>query len=184
MQGVIEEKRLLYRVKTKKDAEAFALLYDAFVSPIYRYVYFKISDREEAQDITSDVFLKAWQYLIGDGADITNFRQFVYTIARNCVIDVYRERAKKPVQSLHAAAEIITTTHTTETMRSEQDYRLLLEQIRHLKQEYQEVIMLRYVEDLDIGDIAAITGKSHVSVRVTLHRALKKMKSLLTPQTD
>jgi len=64
MQFGITEKLLLLRVRTKKDPEAFATLYDMYAEKIFRFVRFKIDSREEAEDITSEVFLKVWNFLL------------------------------------------------------------------------------------------------------------------------
>ena len=60
MTGQIEEKRLLYKVQTQQDAEAYAKLYDMYVERLYRFILFKVSHRQVAEDLTSDVFLKKW----------------------------------------------------------------------------------------------------------------------------
>lgn len=179
MKGSLEEKSLLYKVQTQKDPEAFALLYDEYVEPIYRFVYFKISHREEAEDVTGDVFLKCWQYLSGDkGKEIRSFSALLYTIARNQVIEVYRNRAKRPDAPLNDENDLGDKGSAARKMEAKEEVEKLIIVIRKLKQEYQEVLLLRYVEDFSIGEIAAITGKTQTSVRVTLHRALKKLKSL------
>ena len=69
MSGTISEKILLYLERTKQDPDAFSELYDAYVKRIYRFVYFKVSGHEEAEDITADVFLKVWNHII-EGKEI------------------------------------------------------------------------------------------------------------------
>lgn len=175
----IEEKILLYKVKIKHDPDAFGILYDRYVGPIYRYVYFKVSQREEAEDITSDVFLKAWQYLIdGMDRDVQNFRPFVYTIARNCVIDLYRARMKRSVLPLTEAEAVPDPRNLHEAVAAVGDVAELLRTMKKMKHEYQEVILLRHVEGLSLGEIAVIMGRSSVATRVTLHRAMRKLKEL------
>ena len=83
MKRLVKEKVLLYKVQIKKDPEAFGELYDFYIEPIYRFVFFKLSNKEDAEDITSEVFLKSWNYLIETENKINNFRQLIYTIARN-----------------------------------------------------------------------------------------------------
>ena len=63
MKTRIEEKLLLYKVVTQKNPDAFAKLYDFYIEPIYSFFFFKLSNREDAEDITSEVFLKPWDYL-------------------------------------------------------------------------------------------------------------------------
>ncbi|OGH69789.1 MAG: hypothetical protein A3C90_02065 [Candidatus Magasanikbacteria bacterium RIFCSPHIGHO2_02_FULL_51_14] len=175
------EKFLLYRIRTKRDSDAFGELYDGYVERIYRFIYFKISNREEAEDLTSDVFLKLWNYLIDDRSrrpDVKSVSGLAYAIARNTVVDWYRDRAKKQEQALieelvePAAADIVEKLHTA------YDADQLLRVIKTLKQEYQEVILLRFIEELSITEIADVIGKKKTAVRVTLHRAVKKLREM------
>ena len=92
MTGKISEKILLYKVQTKKDPEAYAKLYDLYVKRIYRFVFFKVSSEVEAEDITSDVFLKAWNYLNAN-KEVKSFSGLLYRMARNAVIDLYRAKS-------------------------------------------------------------------------------------------
>ncbi|MBP9695072.1 MAG: RNA polymerase sigma factor [Candidatus Magasanikbacteria bacterium] len=179
MKELIEEKLLLYKVQTEKDAEAFALLYDRYVDQVYRFVFFKLSHKQEAEDVTGDVFLKCWQFLTGEkGKTARNFRSLLYTIARNCVIDVYRSRSKQKEQSL-ADIDLDDGGVQKYILESKGDNEKIFVAMKKMKQEYQEVVLFKYIEDFSIGEIAAMTGKSIVSVRVTLHRALKKLRELL-----
>ena len=63
MSGKVQERIQLYKVQVEHNPDAFALLYDKYVKQIYRFIFFKVNNKEEAEDITSDVFLKAWNYL-------------------------------------------------------------------------------------------------------------------------
>lgn len=179
MKSSLEEKSLLYKVQADKDPDAFALLYDQYVEPIYRFIYFKISHQEEAEDVTGEVFLKCWQYLVaGNASEVRSFSALIYTIARNQIIEVYRHRAKRPESPLDENVEQSDGGIAARALAAREDVDKLLIVLRKLKQEYQEVLLLRYVEDFSIGEIARITGKSGTNVRVTIHRALKKLKSL------
>ena len=175
----IEEKILLYAVRTKNDPEAYGKLYDLYIDRVYRFVLFKISHKEQAEDLTSEIFLKAWRYLIRpDEKSVKHFRGFIYQITRNTIIDWYRERAKKQEFSLDSVAEAPARHGSPEQIADMFDANLTLELLKKLKQEYQEVIFLKYVEGFSTADIARIVGKKPTAVRVTLHRAIKKLKSL------
>ena len=176
----INDKILLYQSQVKKDPEAFTKLYDQYVKRIYRFVFFKVSNHEEAEDITSEVFLKAWNY-INENKEVNNFSGLLYRIARNCVIDLYRARANKP-ESLNKdneELEIGDGGRWYADLSNKVEAEKILIALKKLKQEYQEVITLRYVDELEINEIAEITGKGGVAVRVTLHRAINKLKEIL-----
>lgn len=187
MKKRVQDKILLYRIQVKKDPEAYAQLYDAHVSAIYRFVYLKVSHKQDAEDITSDVFLKAWGYLTDNKEkDISSLRGLLYTIARNNVVDFYRSRAKQNDKEtdIDEYTQIKSQHNMFEDVAVGQEASQLLRVIKTLKQEYQEVVLLKYIEEFSTKEISAITGKSKTSVRVTLHRALKKLKELLESQDE
>jgi len=178
MSGTWKEKTLLFRLQTKQDPEAFAELYDFYVKRIYRFVYFKVAGHEEAEDIVSEVFLKSWNYIIGSGGkEIKSFSGLLYRIARNSIIDYYRKRAGSP-ENLSDDQDVGDEGKWCVDINNQLDNEQIIVAIRKLKQEYQEVLTLRYVDGLQIDEIAEITGKGNVAVRVTLHRALKKLKEI------
>lgn len=179
----LNEKLLLYQAQYRKDPEAFAKLYDEYVKRIYTFVYFKVSSHEEAEDITSEVFLRTWNYL-NEKKEINSFGGLVYKIARNCVIDFYRAKSTKP-ETLRIEIEDGKLIEFGDGGRwyaslfEKMEVAEILSAIKKMKQEYQEVIILRFVNELKIEEIASIMNKGQVSVRVTLHRALKKLKKIL-----
>jgi len=182
MKQRLKEKTLLFRVRTRQDADAYAKLYDLYVEKIYRFVYLKLSNKEEAEDITSDIFLKTWQYLIDpeQGKDIKSFSGFIYQMARNKIIDVYRSRSRRKEDSIDIDIHIHIESkdNNFEKIEQKHDAEIILKLIKQLKQEYQEILVLKYVEDMSTKEIANILGKTTTSVRVTMHRALKKLKQL------
>lgn len=183
MKDVMNEKLLLYKVRIKRDPEAYGLLYDLYVKKIYRFIFFKISSREEAEDLTSEVFLKAWNYLVENSEqEIRSFASFIYRIARNLVVDFYRERAKRlPESSLDAVVETLVVEDVSGEHQSmiSGEVEEIMKTLKKMKLEYQEAVLLHYIEELSAGEVARILGKSQINVRVTLHRALKKLKELL-----
>lgn len=178
MKPLLTEKLLLYKVRVKKDPEAFAKLYDFYVAPIYRFVYLKLSNKEDAEDITSEVFIKTWNYLIKEEKEIGSLRKLLYTIARNKIIDVYRERATKMECPLDNVQHELYTDDFKKTIELNEEKNQLITVIKKMKHEYQEVIHLKYIEGLSATEIAAILDKNYTNVRVIIHRATKKLKEL------
>ena len=175
----IEERLWVYRIKTTGDTESFTNLYNRYVEALYRFVVFKIGNREEAEDVVGELFLKLWEYLRNTEEEITHVKYLVYRMARNGVIDVYRERAKKRTTNLDDAAHIVDHRLDIVTQLAQKDdMQELMQAIKTLKQEYQEIIFLRYVEGLSFRDIAKILHKSGASVRVTAHRAMRKLEQM------
>lgn len=184
---------LVFRIRTGGDRTAFARLYDKHVRPLYRFVYAKVSGREVAEDIVSEVFLDIWRLLSQPGADIKSFRGLLYKIARRKVIDVYRRDRRRPTERLQEA--VVTDEGEAATTLSEKelsdrgkghertevqaDVALLLRQIKKLKEDYQDVLLLRLVEDLSFPEIAQALDKTHANVRVIYHRATALLKNFI-----
>jgi RNA polymerase sigma-70 factor (ECF subfamily) len=175
MANTLATKILFLKVKNS-DPEAYAQFYDLYVTRIYRFVFFKINSVTDAQDITSDVFLKLWQY-IREGKEIKNLNAFVYIIARNLVIDFYRQKSRQdePLSETHdnipdgeidALKQQIMDSEISETLAG----------LENLKDEYKEVIILKYLDELSNSEIATVLGKSNGSIRVLLHRAMKALR--------
>lgn len=180
LKKTVQEKRLLYRVLEKQDPEAYAILYDLYVEKIFRFVLFKVSNHQEAEDLTSDIFLKVWNYLTKEegGQQIQSISGLFYATARNSIIDYYRVRAKKQTIPLDETIDIESDENTQEQIDRKQDVTQLFQSIRSLKEEYQEIILLRFIDELSIKEIGDIVGKKQTAVRVTLHRAIKKLQQI------
>ena len=86
----------------RKDKQAFVEIYKLYLDDIYRFIYFKVGHREDAQDISSSVFLKAWDYISDNKVDKSkNLKALFYKIARNSVVDYYRSKKNdSPLESL------------------------------------------------------------------------------------
>ncbi len=175
----LQERWLLQKIAIKKDAEAFATIYDSYIDQIYRFIYFKVGNSAEAEDLTSTVFLNLWTYLIDTDKkkQVESVSGLMYTIARRLVVDLYRERAKASHTSLEDI-EISVNESITENISTKQDADRLLQHMRTLKQEYQEVLHLKYLDELSTAEIARVLGKNQTNVRVLLHRATKKLQEL------
>jgi len=174
------EKKLVYRVTKEHDPVAYGELYDRYVEKIYRFIFFKVSTKEEAEDLASEVFLKTWHYLTGkDGRDVSSFSGLIYRVARTCIIDFYRERSRRAEHPLDLAEAYGADEKRYHLVAVEQETLHILKILKKMKQEYQEVLIFKYLEDLSVREIGEILGKSAVNVRVTLHRALKIAKQLL-----
>lgn len=173
----LQEKVAFLKLKAG-DSEAFVFFYDKYVKNIYRYVYLKVSDGDVAQDLTQDIFLKIWQHLV-DKKDINSFQAFIFRIARNTVIDYYRRNNKQELPLDYVSeVEDPEVDHHGE-VEKKFDLNELYEKIKQLKAEHQEIIYLRFVEDLSITDIAQVMDIEKNGARVILHRALNKLKELI-----
>jgi len=173
------EKYILIRIQQYKDARSFTELYDALIDPIYRFIYFKVDDTDTAQDITSEVFLKCWKKLTADDAQkIKHLRAFFYMVARNAVIDYYRSAARQREVPLNPEYDdqAFVDESSEYQFQIKIEYQQILQVIKLLKDSYQEVLILRHVEDLPLVEISKVLEKSPVATRVLLHRANQALK--------
>ena len=175
----IPESDLIARAQ-QRDAGAFGSLYTLYLDEIYRYVYYRVSDHQEAEDLTEVVFLKAWQALPRFRSKGPGFRAWLYRIAHNAVID--RHRVSKTVVSLEQALDVQDTNHISpETaVEVEQETARLDAAISQLKPRLREVILNRFLNGLSHAETAHAMGLREGHVRVLQHRALKAIKDRLT----
>lgn len=182
MKAQYKEKLLLHRVQHDQDAEAYGSLYDTYVTRIYRFIMLKVSNKEIAEDLTSDVFLKTWHYLVNEGKGrdekIRSFSGLIYRIARTTLIDYYRTNKAKHEVPLEHIEDMGSGSDILADVSLVQDSEQVMHMIRTMKREYQEIILLRYIEELSMHEIAEILQKSPTAVRVTLHRAMKILKKM------
>lgn len=180
MSRKITEKILLYTLYSKNDPEAFAKLYDLYARRIYSFVFFKVSGKEEAEDITSEVFLKAWNY-VTENKSVESFSGLLYRLARNSIIDLYRKKKQETISLDNEEREIEMGDSGVwaENLGIKLESQKIMTALQGLKQEYREIITLKYVDELNISEICEITGRGKIAARVTLHRGLKKLKQLL-----
>lgn len=179
MKSSLKEKFLLFRVRAKHDPDAFGAIYDAYVDRIYRFIYFKVASAEQAEDLTSEAFLKAWQYL-KEKKEVPNLQALLYTVARTVVIDHYRatatERGNVSLdESIGDSSVEISSEKFLKDVETTFDVSLVLEKLRHLKEEYRDVIIMKHLDEMSAGEIAEVLGKSSTNVRVLLHRATRAL---------
>jgi RNA polymerase sigma factor (sigma-70 family) len=161
------------------DAEAFGGLYDRYVDAVYRYVYYRIGDHAEAEDVTSDVFFKALR-AIPRYQPRQPFLAWLYRIARNAVIDRSRRlRPQVPFEDAlrHPGADRVIDPDAVLDRLS--DSAALKDAIARLTPLQQDVIILRYVEGLDTKEIARIVGRRDGTVRGIEFRALGALRAIL-----
>ncbi len=170
-----DEASLIRRAKSG-DANAFGRLYDASVQRIYRYVFFRVTDAEVAEDLTSEVFLKAWENLhrYRPGGP---FVAWLYTIARNTVIDHYRTR--KASISLDQTV-IKHDPGLDEKVDLQYEVETLQRAMQHLTEEQREVLSLRFVAEMDTEQIAQRMRKSEGAIRALQMRALQALARVMS----
>ena len=177
-----EEKILLYQI-SKGNERAFAKFYDSYRESLYRFILLKVSEKEKAEELTNNVFIKIYEYL-RQGKKIENLRALLYQTARNLIIDFYRQKKQQDLSIDEFKEKNISEEKRLE---KEVDTKLSLEKVeenlKKLPDLDQEVIILRFIEGLPFKEIAKILGINEETAKQRSHRALKKLKNLIFPVT-
>lgn len=174
-----QENTIIHRAR-EGDREAFGELYDHYQPRIYRFVLLKVSSRDDAEDITHQVFMNAWLN-IKEYRDLGfPFSSWLYRMARNQVIDHYRKA--RGHASIHELADEDLPDDDSD-LGLDVDKKLLRDRLKiailTLKSNYQDVLVMRFVEDMSLREVAKSIGKSEGAVKLMQHRATKELKKVL-----
>jgi len=181
---MLEDEKQLIEKACGGEPEAFGLLYDHYLPKIYRFVLLKVGQREEAEDLTHQAFLRAWEHIPRYNDQGFPFSSWLYRIAKNIIIDHYRafDKRKRDVDLEDVMEQLIDTESVTaeKNLDLKFDMEHLMKAIEHLKDTEQDVIIMRFVEDLPHEEVATHIGKSVGATKLIQHRALKNLKSILS----
>ncbi|MCK9187063.1 MAG: sigma-70 family RNA polymerase sigma factor [Candidatus Colwellbacteria bacterium] len=173
-----DEQKLVVEAKGGK-TEAFGQLYDYYLPMIYRFILIKIGHREEAEDLTHQVFLKAWQNISSYTEQGFPFSSWLYRIARNSIIDHYRK--SKPSINIDKLANIeeLTFRPNIKKLDDKKNIAKVMKCLDDLKDMEKDVVILRFIEEMSVKETAESIGKTEGATKVIQHRALKKLKDIL-----
>jgi RNA polymerase sigma factor (sigma-70 family) len=158
------------------DVEAFGELYTNHVTKIYRYIYYNVHDKEHAEDITQEVFLKAWKAIGSCRGKEKTFSSWLYRIAHNLIIDKLRKSQKQPSREAELPEDIRDTSDRMEISLEQRD---LLKVIDVLPPNQRQVIVMKFIEEMDNREIAETMGKSTGAIRILQMRALETLRKTL-----
>lgn len=161
-------------------AEAFGHLYDLFLDKIYRFIFLKVSNKQEAEDLSQQVFMKAWEAIGRFEDEGVPFSSWLYKIARNLVIDFYRTRKASISLEENIDSEVLWDEIDAgeEIVRNHEKETILIA-LNDLTEDQKDVILLRYIEDLSYDEIAKITNKNQTALRILQYRGMKKLRVIL-----
>jgi RNA polymerase sigma-70 factor (ECF subfamily) len=176
-----EEDAALARRAGSGEAEAFGILYDRYVSAVYRYVFYRVRNEAEAEDVTSDVFMRALR-AIPKYEPRQAFLAWLYRIARNAVIDRSRRQAARQQVSFedalaHPNADQIVNPDAG--LLDGSDASVVRQALQQLTPLQQEILVLRYVEGYDTKTISKLVGKRDGTIRGIEFRALSTLRTLI-----
>lgn len=160
------------------DAQALAEIYDRYAEAIYRYLYRYLGDAAQAEDLTSEVFLKLLQALNTPRAPRDRLQGWLYRVAHNLAMDWFRRESKGATLVLDEAlpAPGDPPPIVVEKRQAQQQLRAAISQ---LTPDQQHVILLRFGEGFKIAEVGRLMGKSEGAIKILQHRAIKRLRKLL-----
>jgi RNA polymerase sigma-70 factor, ECF subfamily len=171
------ERALIDRARAG-DTEAFAALYDQHLARVYRHVYYHVGNRADAEDLTQQVFLRAWQAMPRYQPTAVPFVVWLLTIAHNLTVSFYRRKKDdRPLDLDPIARERWADPEASAVSRYDRE--AVRRAILNLRPDHRSVVVLRFLEGLSYDVIAAAIGKSEGNVRVIQHRALQELRRVL-----
>lgn len=159
------------------DTEAFAQIFDILSDSIYRFLAFRVQNKEDAEDLTSQVFLEAWQGIKRyDGK--RPFKTWIFSIARYSLIDFYR--GHKSTVNLDAVIDLPDKTDIEADVATATEMERVIAHLNHLPELYQTILKLKFIDQLEYAEIATMTGKTENSIRVIVKRGLDKLRQVMS----
>src|SRR5258708_4813133 len=178
----MDEKSLNLQAKQgpgEQRQHAFGQLYELYFEKIYKFIYFRVSHKEVAEDLAEEVFIRAWSKITHVKED--SFGGWLYQIAKNRVIDYYRQ--KKTDIDIDQIANILESDNDlNRDANAVIEHQVFLGLLKQLSPEQQIIIKLKFLEDLSNAEISELISKSEGSIRVVQHRAIQKLQELFNEQ--
>lgn len=169
------EKTLIAQAKAG-DKDAISSLYDYYVQAIYQYIQYRVATNEIAEDLTADVFLRMVRGLAKYNDKGAPFGAWLFRIAANRINDYYRQTHETLDIPVDYSADY---PDMLENILANEEQGMILAALRRLSTDYQNILTLRFMQDMSYGEVAYILDKSEGAVRVMQHRALKALAEAL-----
>jgi RNA polymerase sigma-70 factor (ECF subfamily) len=155
-----------------RNTEAFTALYRRYVAPVYRYLYHRLGNVKDAEDLTAQVFMDALENL-ASYRERGNFSAWLFTIARRRLIDLYRQR---PVEFL--PDDLADMAFDLQSIAEKNETQLRLNQLLcDLDDDRRELLQLRFAAGLDFSEIASLLQRTEGAVKMSLYRTLEWLKT-------
>jgi len=171
----------LVRKAIAGDKEAFGELYGIFLDRIYRFTYYLMRDEFAAEDATQNTFLKAWNNLQNFSPDKGTFQSYLFTIARNLVIDSQRKKKEYSLEEGYGS-DVQTGENPEERIWQDEAKKKVHEAMDGLDGDERELVILRFFEEMHFDEISEVVGKEPGTIRVRIHRIMQKLRTKLEGQ--
>ncbi len=178
-----DEAKLIARASLG-DPDAVASLYDVYASRIYSYIYRRTSDPVTAEDLTGQVFLRMIEALRSGKGWRTSFSGWLYRIAHNLVVDLYRRRGQVKYIAIDDSPNLTTKDNDPyRVAASRLDSDVLLRAINQLTEEQAQVVTLRFLEGYSIAEVADILDKTDGAIKALQYRGVASLRRIMSSYT-
>jgi len=165
------------------DPDSFSILYERYVQRIYNYIYYRTGNPYDAEDLTERVFLRALGHIQAYKNRGVPFSAWLYRIAHNLVANWHRDNSRRKEVPLEDQKNLhLRMDHPEVALVNSQDQATLLQAIRSLTEERQQLIILKFVEHLSNAEVATIMGRSEGAIKSLYHRTLKSLREEMEKQ--
>lgn len=165
------------RLAVNGDADAFSFIYEKNVTRIYNYIFYRIGFEADAEDLTARVFHRAFGHIEKYQEKGVPFTAWLYRIAHNLTANWYRDTQRRKEISLEDQLDLPHHGELPERqVERTQEKEILMKAIRRLPPERQQLILLKYLEDLTNGEIAVIMGRTEGAIKSLYHRSLISLR--------
>jgi len=162
--------------KGKQNQETeFTNAFQKHSDALFRHSYFRVSDRQVSIDLVHDAFTKTW-IQITKGETILNFQSYLYHVLNNLIIDYYRKKKSLSLDALSDGGFEPEGSGASE-IEAQSEHALVMRHLEKLPERDRDVVVMRYIDGLQVKQIASVIGEEENNVSVRLHRAVKKLKS-------
>ena len=166
--------------RAKQDPEAFGELYERYVDRIYNYIYYRVGNAHDAEDLTARLFyrvLKALPRYVDRGAP---FASWLYRIAHNLVANFHRDRRRRPSLSIDDLPLISNWREAPEQVAEQHDEeRTLWQAINALSEDRRELLTMKFGEGLSNAQIGKMMGRTEGAIKSLYHRTLISLREEL-----
>jgi len=171
--------------RAKEDPEAFGLLYERYVGSIYNYIYYRTGNHHDAEDLTARTFYRALKHIsryVDRGAP---FSAWLYRIAHNVVANWHRDTKRRQIISLDELVMGALKREDPATLTEEyEEQDMLLQAVRRLPPERQQLLILKFVEQMSNAEIARVMGRTEGAIKSLYHRTLVALREDLISQEN
>ena len=173
-----DEESLVRRAK-ENDEAALTQLYEENFDKIYRYIVLKTGDRTEAEDMTQQVFLKAFKSISGYRSKGSPFSSWLFRIAHNQMVDYWRKKSKRTTVPLEESLVGSSNSNPSSETEQKMDIENLVAATKQLTSLQRDVVSLRFAGGLSLAEVAKTLGKSEGAIKALQHSAVVSLRKIM-----